>query len=183
MHTHSYPDIFFSLEDTELHQYVVLTDPDHCLCVLLSAKGGPALPSEADSDDASEPRVLVFSGFVGYEQLLSAYQNAHRRFGGFLPGKQGDAAKVMMRGPGANGEAEVAVAEAVAVEHDQSTKKRGIVRKAVNAATAAGAAAFSLGSNILGKSGHEPLHLQCSLVSVCLPCKVLSHDLLFKPCA
>jgi hypothetical protein len=73
----SYPDVFFALEDTEAHQYVVLNDPDHCLCVLLSAKGGPALPSEAGSGaaggeiDASqpEPRVLMFSGFVGYDQL------------------------------------------------------------------------------------------------------------------
>jgi hypothetical protein len=34
----SFPDVFFALEDTEAHQYVVLNDPDHCLCVLLSAK-------------------------------------------------------------------------------------------------------------------------------------------------
>ena len=76
----SYPDVFFALEDTEAHQYVVLNDPDHCLCVLLSAKGGPALPCEAGSgagggaggdNDASQlqPRVLMFSGFVGYDQL------------------------------------------------------------------------------------------------------------------
>lgn len=69
----------------------------------------------------------------------------------------------MMRGPGANGEAEVAVSEAVAVESDDAaaspsgdgsavssrggvgTPKRGLLRKTMSAASAlGGAAAFGL---------------------------------------
>ncbi|KAK2991875.1 hypothetical protein RJ640_006030 [Escallonia rubra] len=50
--TPAYPEICFAVDDFDsTFDAVVLTDTDHCYCVLLNAHGGAAFPSEKTSED------------------------------------------------------------------------------------------------------------------------------------
>ncbi|KAK3247880.1 hypothetical protein CYMTET_42636 [Cymbomonas tetramitiformis] len=198
----SYPLIYFAVEDYEsAFESMVLTDPDHCLCVLLSARGGPALGgerrgSEAErqssvaaslESEAGHARVLLFSGFVGFQQLQEAYHTSHRRFLGLLPGKSGHA-KVMMKGPGGNGVSEVAVTDADVRQDEDSEAGEGDASHS-NGLTFGGLYKASLGAvKQVGGAlvGRPPTpkggnRLQCSLMSVSLPWWCVTHDILFRP--
>uniref|UniRef100_A0A7N2RF39 Uncharacterized protein n=1 Tax=Quercus lobata TaxID=97700 RepID=A0A7N2RF39_QUELO len=100
--TPAYPDICFAVDDFDsTFDAVVLTEIDHCYCVLLNAHGGAAFPSEdahcgaasssekesqdSSSSDTSSLRVdtnsgktkntklTLFSGFVSYQMVRDAY--------------------------------------------------------------------------------------------------------------
>lgn len=135
----SYPDICFAIDDFEnAFEAVVLSDADHCFCVLLNAHGGAAFPAEEffsagpgkerrlprrTSSEAralgetteGTPKVTLFSGFVSYGMVRSAYQGGGNRFGlwGTIPPS---AERLVMRGPGGKGEADVAVTSIPEVE-------------------------------------------------------------------
>ncbi|XP_043809332.1 uncharacterized protein KIAA0930 homolog isoform X2 [Manihot esculenta] len=127
--TPAYPDICFAVDDFDsTFDAVVLTETDHCYCVLLNAHDGAAFPSEKESPDNSSSgntplnvdsnsgktknsKLTLFSGFVSYQMVREAYDAGKSRFGsllslGYSPGK---ADKLYMKGPGGRGEVEVAV--------------------------------------------------------------------------
>uniref|UniRef100_A0A2P2KLN8 Cw7 protein n=1 Tax=Rhizophora mucronata TaxID=61149 RepID=A0A2P2KLN8_RHIMU len=52
--TPAYPDICFAVDDFDsTFDAVVLTEADHCYCVLLNAHDGAAFPSEKETSDSS----------------------------------------------------------------------------------------------------------------------------------
>eukprot|EP00257_Ricinus_communis_P026086 XP_025013500.1 uncharacterized protein LOC8265261 isoform X2 [Ricinus communis] len=127
--TPAYPDICFAVDDFDsTFDAVVLTEKDHCYCVLLNAHGGAAFPCERESPDSSSnsvspvevdtssgktknSKLTLFSGFVSYQMVREAYDAGKSRFGSLLslghsPGKTD---KLYMKGPGGRGEVEVAV--------------------------------------------------------------------------
>lgn len=85
--TSAYPDICFAVDDFDsTFDAMVLTDADHCFCVLLNAHGGAAFPSETISQECSpsdnssansrtntgkikHTKVTLFSGFVSYQTV------------------------------------------------------------------------------------------------------------------
>ncbi|XWS25488.1 hypothetical protein CRYUN_Cryun27aG0072200 [Craigia yunnanensis] len=57
--TPAYPDICFAIDDFDsTFDAVVLTDTDHCYCVLLNALDGAAFPNEKDTNDSSSSNKL-----------------------------------------------------------------------------------------------------------------------------
>ncbi|KAI8550110.1 hypothetical protein RHMOL_Rhmol06G0078900 [Rhododendron molle] len=90
--TPAYPDICFAVDDFDsTFDALVLTDPDHCYCVLLNADGGAAFPSERTAHDSSstgisslnsytgsgntqKKKLTLFSGFVSYQMVRDAYE-------------------------------------------------------------------------------------------------------------
>ncbi|XP_078430499.1 CW7 isoform X1 [Wolffia australiana] len=189
--TPAYPNICFAIEDfDDTFDSVVLSESDHCYCVLLNADGGAAFPSKEtpEGDDGSgsvkNMKLTLFSGFVSYQMVRDAYEAGKPRFGNLLSlgSYQGRTDRLFMRGPGGQGEVEVAVSSVP----DQSQQNSGppplqpskegfimglgsIIRQAASAA-----------SRITQKPDAELLPLKCSLMSVSLPWENIAHDLLFK---
>ncbi|XP_013461805.2 uncharacterized protein KIAA0930 homolog isoform X2 [Medicago truncatula] len=127
--TPAYPDICFAIDDFDsTFDAVVLTERDHCYCVVLNAHDGAAFPSDKVSNDCStsddsspevctssttkkDTKLTLFSGFVSYQMVRDAYDAGKSRFGsllsvGHFPGKTD---RIYMKGPGGRGEVEVAV--------------------------------------------------------------------------
>ncbi|OVA09420.1 Protein of unknown function DUF2045 [Macleaya cordata] len=125
----AYPDICFAIDDFDsTFDAVVLTETDHCYCVLLNAHDGAAFPNEraepscssnsslrvdTDSGRAKSSKLTLFSGFVSYQMVREAYYAGKSRFGsllsiGHFPGKTD---RLYMKGPGGRGEVEVAVSD------------------------------------------------------------------------
>ncbi|KAM4087162.1 hypothetical protein ACJW30_10G156700 [Castanea mollissima] len=150
--TPAYPDICFAVDDFDsTFDAVVLTEIDHCYCVLLNAHGGAAFPSDdahcgaasasekesqaSSSSDTSSLRVdtnsgktkntklTLFSGFVSYQMVRDAYDAGKSRFGSLLSlgHSPGKTDRLYMKGPGGRGEVEVAVSGVV----DQSQEDSG----------------------------------------------------------
>ncbi|KAI5410585.1 hypothetical protein KIW84_055919 [Lathyrus oleraceus] len=89
--TPAYPDICFAIDDFDsTFDAVVLTEKDHCYCVVLNAHDGVAFPSEKVSNDCStsdnsspeicistttkkDTKLTLFSGFVSYQMVRDAY--------------------------------------------------------------------------------------------------------------
>ncbi|KAL3013298.1 hypothetical protein AAZX31_06G044800 [Glycine max] len=89
--TPAYPDICFAIDDFDsTFDAVVLTEKDHCYCVVLNAHDGAAFPSEKVSNDCStsdssslqvhtisakkkDTKLTLFSGFVSYQMVRDAY--------------------------------------------------------------------------------------------------------------
>ncbi|KAB5526581.1 hypothetical protein DKX38_020428 [Salix brachista] len=89
--TPAYPDIFFSVDDFDsTFDAVVLTERDHCYCVLLNAHDGAAFPSDKELHDGSSSsnvfqkndtssgkeknsKLTLFSGFVSFQMVREAY--------------------------------------------------------------------------------------------------------------
>ncbi|PON65550.1 CW [Parasponia andersonii] len=89
--TPAYPDICFAVDDFDsTFDAVVLTELDHCYCVLLNAQGGAAFPIEKERHDCSssdsssitmdtdtgntkDTKITLFSGFVSYPMVRDAY--------------------------------------------------------------------------------------------------------------
>ncbi|KDP41590.1 hypothetical protein JCGZ_15997 [Jatropha curcas] len=208
--TPAYPDICFAIDDFDsTFDAVVLTEPDHCYCVLLNAHGGAAFPTEKGSPDTSSSsnsplktdttfaktknsKLTLFSGFVSYQMVREAYDAGKSRFGSLLslgqsPGKTD---KLYMKGPGGRGEVEVAVS-GVADQSQQDfgpfspvTSKKGfgigsIVRKAASVASVAAKHAYAAAAASTS-SDDEMLPLKCCLMSISLPWEHIAYDLLFK---
>ncbi|KAK9069493.1 hypothetical protein SSX86_011397 [Deinandra increscens subsp. villosa] len=188
----AYPDICFAVDDFDsTFDAVVLTDTDHCYCVLLNAVGGAAFPSALppqDNVDAEQTKITLFSGFVSYQMVREAYDSGKSGFGSLLPfgNSAGKTDRIYMKGPGGRGEVEVAVSGVA----DQSLDESGphspmhisqggklrigaMVRKAASAAKSAYAVASSTRND-----GMVPL--KCCLMSVSLPWEHIAYDLLFK---
>ncbi|GMH03201.1 hypothetical protein Nepgr_005040 [Nepenthes gracilis] len=206
----AYPDICFAVDDFDsTFDAVVLSDTDHCYCVLLNAHDGAAFPSEKlvhdssscnssnseterDSEKENKTKVTVFSGFVSYQMVREAYDAGRHRFGSLLSftHSSGKTDRLYMKGPGGRGEVEVAVS---GVE-DQSLQISGppspvisergfgistIVRKAASFASVAAKQAYAAAA-ASSKNTEEMLPLKCCLMSLSLPWEHVGYDLLFK---
>ncbi|KAK9269817.1 hypothetical protein L1049_025390 [Liquidambar formosana] len=207
--TPAYPDICFAVDDFDsTFDAVVLTETDHCYCVLLNAHDGAAFPSEkapdgcsssdvsslridTDSGKTKNTKLTLFSGFVNYYMVRDAYDAGKSRFGSLLSlgHSTGKTDRLYMKGPGGRGEVEVAVS---AVE-DQSQQasgpyspvymsKRGFGIGTIvrKAASVASVAAKHAYAAASGSSDDEMLPLKCCLMSISLPWEHIAYDLLFK---
>ncbi|GMN35892.1 hypothetical protein TIFTF001_005599 [Ficus carica] len=171
----------------------VLTETDHCYCVLLNADGGAAFSIENEQHDSSSSdsssrttdsstgntkntKLTLFSGFVSYQMVRDAYD--------------GKTDRLYMKGPGGRGEVEVAVSGVADQSHQDSgpfspvISKRGfgigsIVRKAAAVATVAAKHAYAAAASSSSFDG-EMVPLKCCLMSISLPWEYIAKDLLFK---
>ncbi|XP_052202169.1 uncharacterized protein LOC127807955 isoform X2 [Diospyros lotus] len=205
--TPAYPDICFAIDDFDsTFDAVVLTETDHCYCVLLNADGGAAFPSErtaqdcnssdtskinTDSRKRNKTKITLFSGFVSYQMVRDAYEAGKSGFGSLLslgqsPGKTD---RIYMKGPGGRGEVEVAVSGVIDQSKEfsgssSSALRRGfsfgtIVRRAASVASVAAKHAYAAAA-ASRVTGEEMLPLKCGLMSISLPWECIAHDLLFK---
>ncbi|XP_028950417.1 uncharacterized protein LOC126604173 isoform X3 [Malus sylvestris] len=193
--------------DFQLDSKKVLTETDHCYCVILNAHDGAAFPrvrevDECSSSDSSSLRIetnsaktkntklTLFSGFVSYQMVRDAYDAGKSRFGNLLGHSPGKTDKLYMKGPGGRGEVEVAVSGVA----DQSQQDLGpfspvisktgfgigsIVRKAASVASVAAKNAYAAASST-HSFDDEMVPLKCCLMSISLPWEQIAHDLLFK---
>lgn len=208
--TPAYPDICFAIDDFDsTFDAVVLTEKDHCFCVVLNAHDGAAFPSEKVSNDCStsgssslevhsssakkkDTKLTLFSGFVSYQMVRDAYDAGRSRFGSLLSigHSSGKTDRIYMKGPGGRGEVEVAVSGVA----DQSQEDSGpfspviskkafglgvIVRRAASAASVAARQAYAAASSS-SPNFDELIPLKCSLMSISLPWEYIAYDLLFK---
>nr|XP_043617390.1 uncharacterized protein KIAA0930 homolog isoform X2 [Erigeron canadensis] len=195
----AYPDICFAVDDFDsTFDAVVLTETDHCYCVLLNAVGGAAFPSEKSTQDSSssennKTKLTLFSGFVSYQMVHDAYDAGKSGFGSILPfgNSPRKQDRIYMKGPGGRGEVEVAVSGVV----DQSLEESGphsplhisqggfkigaMVRKAASVAQVAAKNAYAAASSTRNSDGGM-VPLKCCLMSISLPWEHIAYDLLFK---
>ncbi|XP_034674895.1 uncharacterized protein KIAA0930 homolog isoform X2 [Vitis riparia] len=188
----------------------VLTETDHCYCVLLNAHDGAAFPSEktspdcsssntsslridTDSEKSKNTKLTLFSGFVSYQMVREAYDAGKSRFGSLLLLGQsaGKTDRLYMKGPGGRGEVEVAVS-GVADQSQQPSgpsspvhaSKRGFGIGTIvrKAATVASVAAKHAyaAAAATRSSDEEMLPLKCCLMSISLPWEHIAYDLMFK---
>ncbi|GMJ15271.1 hypothetical protein like AT1G59520 [Hibiscus trionum] len=208
--TPAYPDICFAIDDFDsTFDAVVLTDTDHCYCVLLNAIDGAAFPSEKGTNDSSSSdklplrvdtksmktknnKLTLFSGFVSYQMVRDAYDAGSSGFGSLLSfgHSSGKNDRLYMKGPGGRGEVEVAVS-GVADQSKQDSgpfspiiSKKGfglgsIVRKAASVASVAARNAYAAAA-ATSSSDEEMIPLKCCLMSITLPWEHVAYDLLFK---
>ncbi|KAM0878265.1 hypothetical protein ACQ4PT_034991 [Festuca glaucescens] len=198
----AYPNICFSVDDfDDPFDAVVLSDPEHCYCVILNAHDGAAFPEETESNNASSnmqsgansgssaenpPKRTLFSGFVSYQNVREAYDAGRSKFGSFLSLGQDSTKldKLFMRGPEGRGEVEVAVS-GIADQSCEGSKKdpgdnfRVLVHRAASAASKLAKHAFEAAS-ANKRLDDELLPLKCCLMSVSLPWDYIAHDLLHK---
>ncbi|KAL4296819.1 hypothetical protein GQ457_12G017300 [Hibiscus cannabinus] len=209
--TPAYPDICFAIDDFDsTFDAVVLTDTDHCYCVLLDAVDGAAFPSEKGTNDSSSSNKLplrvdtdsmktknskltLFSGFVCYQMVRDAYDAGSSGLGSLLSigHYSGKNDRIYMKGPGGCGEVEVAVSGVV----DQSKQDSGpfspitskndfglgsIVRKAASVASVAAKNVYAAAAAATSSSDEEMIPLKCCLMSITLPWEHIAYDLLFK---
>ncbi|TYG99288.1 hypothetical protein ES288_A10G184200v1 [Gossypium darwinii] len=123
----------FCFNVREIEMGTVLTETDHCYCVLVNALDGEAFPSEKDTNDSSSSNKVplrvdtnsmktknskcshFFSGFVSYQMVRDAYDVGSSGFGSLLSmgHSSGKKDRLCMKGPGGCGEVEVAVSGVV----------------------------------------------------------------------
>ncbi|CAL5366392.1 unnamed protein product [Camellia sinensis] len=97
---------------------LVLTDTDHCYCVILNADGGAAFPSEKTAQDCSSSDISSLKINTGSRKTeKTKYANEAGKSGfrsllslGHSPGKTD---RIHMKGLGGRGEVEVAVSRVV----------------------------------------------------------------------
>ncbi|XP_028793104.1 uncharacterized protein KIAA0930 homolog [Neltuma alba] len=206
--TPAYPDICFAIDDFDsTFDAVVLTEKDHCYCVVLNAHDGAAFPSK-ESHDCSvndnsrvdpnslkrkDTKLTLFSGFVSYQMVRDAHDAGKSRFGSLLSGghSAGKTDRIYMKGPGGRGEVEVAVSSVTDQSQEDSgpfspiVSKKGfgigsIVRRAASVASVAAKHAYAAASSSSSDFDYELIPLKCSLMSVSLPWEHIAYDLLFK---
>lgn len=202
----AYPEICFAVDDYDsTFDAVVLTDVDHCYCVLLNAHDGAAFPREriqqgcspgdtsrSDTSSGKGPtsKITLFSGFVSYQMVRDAYDAGRSGFGSLLSlHSAGKTDRIYMKGPGGRGEVEVAVSGVVdqskpdlsqnSVDHNS---KKGlslgaVVRRAASVASEAAKHAYAAAS---ATRDEGMIPLKCCLMSISLPWEYIAHDLLFK---
>ncbi|XP_073144673.1 uncharacterized protein [Henckelia pumila] len=207
----AYPDICFAVDDFDsTFDAVVLTDTDHCYCVLLNAHDGAAFPSESmeqsgggsgisssekvtSAGEKKNSKITLFSGFVSYQMVREAYDAGRTGFGSLLSlgHSSGKTDRIYMKGPGGRGEVEVAVSGVL----DQSKIESGphspiqISKRGLGIGTmvrtAASVASMTAKHVYAAASANRPseeemLPLNCRLMSVSLPWEHIAQDLLFK---
>ena len=141
----SFPTLYFAVCDDndgerDLLESVILSDPEHCLCIILNASlqediwgrgGGPEnpLPDDANGGSSSEDmsrskteRVKLFSGFVTYAQVTDSYRE-QSGWKGYLSRRA--STRLGMRGPRGKGRAEVAVEESPREKKEKSDATAG----------------------------------------------------------
>ncbi|KAF2912339.1 hypothetical protein DAI22_10g001400 [Oryza sativa Japonica Group] len=195
----AYPNICFSVDDfDDTFDAVVLSDPEHCYCVILNAHDGAAFPEDTESKNASSnllntgsnqekpPKRTLFSGYVSYQNVREAYNAGRSQFGSLLSlgHDQTKLDKLYMRGPEGRGEVEVAVSGIADQSHERSKKDPGdsfrvFVHRAASAASKLAKHAYEAASTNK-RFDHELLPLKCCLMSVSLPWDYIAHDLLHK---
>ncbi|XP_029125132.1 uncharacterized protein LOC109788673 isoform X3 [Cajanus cajan] len=167
--TPAYPDICFAIDDFDsTFDAVVLTEKDHCYCVVLNAHDGAAFPSEKVSNDCStsgssslevhsssakkkDTKLTLFSGFVSYQMVRDAYDDQSQEDSGpFSP-----------------------------VISKKAFGLGVIVRRAASAASVAARQAYAAASSS-SPNFDELIPLKCSLMSISLPWEYIAYDLLFK---
>ncbi|XP_017252371.1 uncharacterized protein LOC108222911 [Daucus carota subsp. sativus] len=207
--TPSYPDVCFAVDDFDsTFDAMVLTDVDHCFCVLLHAHGGAAFPSETISQDSSSsdnssansgndtgktkhPKVTLFSGFVSYQIVREASDAGKSGFSSLLSigHTSGKTHKLHMKGPGGRGEVEVAISGVLdgsmqgipSYSSAKSSKKKSRIRETVRkAAIVASATAKHVYAAGESQSSDKTHPLKCCLMSISLPWECIAYDLLFK---
>ncbi|XP_010936178.1 uncharacterized protein [Elaeis guineensis] len=205
----AYPNICFAVDDfDDTFDAVVLSETDHCYCVLLNAHGGAAFPAEEDQPDcdssvslrlendperARSSKLTLFSGFVSYQMVREAYDAGKSRFGSLLSigHVQAKTDRLYMRGPGGRGEVEVAVSGIADQSHQYTgppsplqLSKRGLGIGLGTIVHRAASAASELAKHAYAvtnrSSDLELLPLKCCLMSISLPWELIAHDLLFK---
>ncbi|KAH9690433.1 CW7 [Citrus sinensis] len=165
----AYPDICFAVDDFDsTFDAVVLSDTDHCYCVILNAHGGAAFPSEKEANNSSSSnsspmktdmdsgktrnaKLTLFSGFVSYQMVREAYDDQ---------------------------------SDQDSAPFSPVVSKRGfaigsIVRKAASVASVAAKHAYAAAAATT-TSDDEMLPLKCCLMSISLPWEHIAYDLLFK---
>ncbi|XP_075082338.1 uncharacterized protein LOC107763675 isoform X3 [Nicotiana tabacum] len=204
--TSAYPEICFAVDDFDsTFDAVVLTDVDHCYCVLLNAHDGAAFPSERKQHDYSPAnssksdtssgkvptsKITLFSGFVSYQMVRDAYDAGRSGFGSLLSlHSVGKTDRIYMKGPGGRGEVEVAVSGVVdqskqefshqSVDNDsrKGLSFSAVVRRAASVASEAAKHAYAAAS---ATRDEGMIPLKCCLMSISLPWEHIAHDLLFK---
>ncbi|OIT34762.1 PREDICTED: uncharacterized protein KIAA0930 homolog [Nicotiana attenuata] len=204
--TSAYPEICFAVDDFDsTFDAVVLTDVDHCYCVLLNAHDGAAFPSERKQQDYSPAnssksdtssgkvptsKITLFSGFVSYQMVRDAYDAGRSGFGSLLSlHSVGKTDRIYMKGPGGRGEVEVAVSGVVdqskqdfshqSVDNDsrKGLSFSAVVRRAASVASEAAKHAYAAAS---ATRDEGMIPLKCCLMSISLPWEHIAHDLLFK---
>lgn len=207
----AYPDICFAVDDFDsTFDAVVLTDTDHCYCVLLNAVGGAAFPtqippqddtSSSETGQINKTKLTLFSGFVSYQMVREAYDAGKSGFGSLLAfGHSSGKTKtdrIYMKGPGGRGEVEVAVSGVADHSLDEvgfgsphsplhisegGFKIGAMVRKAASVAQVAAKNAYAAAAATRNNSdgGMDMVPLKCCLMSISLPWEHIAHDLLFK---
>ncbi|XP_031119037.1 uncharacterized protein KIAA0930 homolog [Ipomoea triloba] len=192
--TPAYPDICFAVDDFDsTFDAVVLTDVDHCYCVILNANDGAAFPSDSSQSETSggktqSSKITLFSGFVSYQMVRDAYDAGRTGFGSLLSlHSSGKTDRIYMKGPGGRGEVEVAVSGVVdqsKEEYSHHSPKKGlsfsaVVRRAASVASVAAKHAYAAAS-ATRSSDEEMIPLKCCLMSISLPWEHIAHDLLLK---
>ncbi|KAK6939741.1 Protein of unknown function DUF2045, partial [Dillenia turbinata] len=209
--TPAYPDICFAVDDFDsTFDAVVLTERDHCYCVLLNAHDGAAFPREKSSESSSssntsrleidtglgkskKSKLTLFSGFVSYQMVREAYDAGKSHLGSLLSlgNSPGKADRLYMKGPGGRGEVEVAVSGVADQSQvlsgpfspvSASEKGFGIGSIVRKAATVASVAAKHAfaAASSSRYPDEEMVPLKCCLMSVSLPWEYIAYDLLFK---
>uniref|UniRef100_A0A0D9W2F8 Uncharacterized protein n=1 Tax=Leersia perrieri TaxID=77586 RepID=A0A0D9W2F8_9ORYZ len=200
----AYPNICFSVDDfDDTFDAVVMSDPEHCYCVILNAHDGAAFPEDTESKNASSkllsgvntesnqensPKRTLFSGYVSYQNVREAYDAGRSKFGTLLSLGHDHTKldKLYMRGPEGRGEVEVAVSGVADQSHENSRKNPGdsfrvLVHRAASAASKLAKHAYEAAST-KKRFDDELLPLKCCLMSVSLPWDYIAHDLLHKTC-
>ncbi|WVZ57851.1 hypothetical protein U9M48_008188 [Paspalum notatum var. saurae] len=195
----AYPEIFFSVDDfDDTFDAVVLSDPEHCYCVILNAHDGAAFPEETESKNPGSnvqpgvscgsaeekpPKRTLFSGYVSYQNVREPYDASRSKFGSFLSLGHNDT-KLYMRGPKGRGEVEVAVSGITDQSREKLKKDPGdsfrvLVHRAASAASKLAKHAYESAS-ANKQMDDELVPLKCCLMSVSLPWDCVAHDLLHK---
>ncbi|KAG2538941.1 uncharacterized protein KIAA0930 homolog isoform X2 [Panicum virgatum] len=198
----AYPNIYFSVDDfDDTFDAVVLSDPEHCYCVILNAHDGAAFPEETESKNPGSnvqpglscgsaqekpPKRTLFSGYVSYQNVREAYDAGRSKFGSFLSLGHDHTKldRLYMRGPEGRGEVEVAVSGIADQSRGKSRKDPGdsfrvLVHRAASAASKLAKHAYESAS-ANKQMDDELVPLKCCLMSVSLPWDYIAHDLLHK---
>ncbi|KAK3131791.1 hypothetical protein QOZ80_6AG0511530 [Eleusine coracana subsp. coracana] len=198
----AYPNICFSVDDfDDTFDAVVLSDPEHCYCVILNAHDGAAFPEESEANNSSSstqtgvnslssqqkpPKRTLFSGYVSYQNVREAYDAGRSKFGSILSLGHDNTKpdKLYMRGPEGRGEVEVAVSGIADQSREKSKKDPGesfrvFVHRAASAASKLAKHAYESAS-ANKRMDDELVPLKCCLMSVSLPWDYIAHDLLHK---
>uniref|UniRef100_A0A0E0P5I9 Uncharacterized protein n=1 Tax=Oryza rufipogon TaxID=4529 RepID=A0A0E0P5I9_ORYRU len=198
----AYPNICFSIDDfDDTFDAVVLSDPEHCYCVILNAHDGAAFPENTESKNPSSnvlsgvntgskqekpPKRTLFSGYVSYQNVREAYDAGRSKFESLfsLGHDRTKLDKLYMRGPEGRGEVEVAVSGIADQSHERSKKDpgdsfRALVHSAASTASKLAKHAYEAASTNK-RFDDELLPLKCCLMSVSLPWDYIAHDLLHK---